>query len=196
MPPNRKEENPYFEPLKKKIQALQNLKPDPKIWIDYDEEKMKYLKQIVNLIITDENTDRDQIERILGSLNDEPPQGWLEHWNGKEFKNSKNERRIHKISLNWLYSSLFYVEDERKKKLEEPSNVGDAKLNEINTEFLCDFFIVIVITLDKGQVREVRSWINSSSKVNKPKATQIKVDQKPKNIDFVFKTYEDKAKES
>jgi hypothetical protein len=53
-----------------------------------------------------------------------------------------------------------------------------------------------VITLDLGQVKEVRSWISSSSKVNKPKATPIKVDQKPKNIDFVFKTYEDKAKES
>ena len=72
---------------------------------------MKYLKQLVNLIITDENTERDQIERILGSLNEEPPEDWVQLWNGKEFKKSRRETRIHKIALNWLEDSLKYLED-------------------------------------------------------------------------------------
>ena len=76
---------------------------------------MKYLKQLVNLIITDENTDRDQIERILGSLNDEPPEDWVKIWNDDYIflyrKKNHAERRPHKIALNWLEDSLKYLED-------------------------------------------------------------------------------------
>ena len=44
------------------------------------------------------------------------------------------------------------------------------------TKFLCDWFIVIVITLEKDQLNKIRAWIDPSPKVKKQKtkpATEI-----------------------
>jgi hypothetical protein len=71
------------------------------------------------LIITDENTDRDQIERILGSLNDELPEDWVQHWDKNKHPKKDGDRRKGKIALNWLFESLWFVEDLRKEKLKK-----------------------------------------------------------------------------
>ena len=99
-------------------------------------------------------------------MNEDSPDGWVKDWI-KNSRPSKHAKRKGKIMLNWLFSSLNFLEEDRVNDSIE--NMSDEQMKEEITKFVCDWFIVIVITLEKGQLKKIRDWIDASPKVQKPK---------------------------